>query len=142
MPSPGLSLPPDAIRIEDEVWQEAFSRREPARSRAPRSASPAPRPAPTKRGPVAPAKRGPVAPVKRGPVAPVRAATAGRDRPAVPAASRRAVTITGRGAERHLPWPGDPGRRPVRRAHERSGFKPDRVAMWAVFLGVLLLAVA
>ena len=134
MPSPGLTLPSDAIRIEEEVWQEAFSRREPARSRAPRSASPAPRPAPT--------NRGRPAPTATGPVAPARAATASRDRPAAPAAARRTVTITGRGAERHLPWPGDPGRRPVRRAHERSGFKPDRVAMWAVFLGVLLLAVA
>src|SRR5579864_7247373 len=33
MPRPSASVPPDAIRIEDEVWQEAFSRREPPRSR-------------------------------------------------------------------------------------------------------------
>jgi hypothetical protein len=26
--------------------------------------------------------------------------------------------------------------------HERSGFKPDRVALWAVLLGVILLLVA
>ena len=55
---------------------------------------------------------------------------------------RRTVVITGRGAERHLPWPGDPGHRPARRAHERAGFRPDRVAMWAVFLGVLLMLAA
>ena len=34
MPRPHASVPPDAIRIEDEVWQEAFTRREPARPRA------------------------------------------------------------------------------------------------------------
>jgi hypothetical protein len=56
---------------------------------------------------------------------------------------RRTITISGRGAERHLPWPGDPGgRRPAKRVHERTGFRPDRVAMWAVFLGILLVAVA
>jgi hypothetical protein len=113
MPSPGL-LPPDAIRIEDEVWQEAFTRRESARSRADRHAAsdPVPRPAST----------------------PARSTTS--------PTGRRTVTITGRGAERHLPWPGDPGHRPARRAHERAGFRPDRVAMWAVLLGVLLIAVA
>jgi hypothetical protein len=26
--------------------------------------------------------------------------------------------------------------------HQRAGFKPDRVAMWAVFLGLLLVLVA
>ena len=35
MPRTGLSVPPDAIRIEDEVWQDAFARREPG-SRAAR----------------------------------------------------------------------------------------------------------
>ncbi|HET8980665.1 MAG TPA: hypothetical protein VFN87_21110 [Solirubrobacteraceae bacterium] len=32
-------------------------------------------------------------------------------------------------------------RRPERR-HERSGFRPDRTAMWAVLLGVLMILVA
>ena len=53
---------------------------------------------------------------------------------------RRTIVITGRGAERQLPrrrgWEGS---LPL---HERSGFKPDRVAMWAVLLGVMLLLVA
>jgi hypothetical protein len=50
---------------------------------------------------------------------------------------RRTVVITGRGAERYPT--------PRRRAeaglafHERSGFNPDRVAMWAVLLGIALL---
>jgi hypothetical protein len=53
---------------------------------------------------------------------------------------RRTIVITGRGDERQLPrrrgWEGS---LPL---HERSGFKPDRVAMWAVLLGVMLLLVA
>jgi hypothetical protein len=50
---------------------------------------------------------------------------------------RRTVVITGRGAERY------PASR--RRAgsalafHQRSGFGPDRMAMWAVLLGIALL---
>ncbi|HEX4561410.1 MAG TPA: hypothetical protein VH113_06210 [Gemmatimonadales bacterium] len=61
--------------------------------------------------------------------------------PEVPPA-RRTVTITGRGAERHL-WPTEASRRrPARMPHQRAGFKPDRVAMWAVFLGLLLVLVA
>jgi hypothetical protein len=56
--------------------------------------------------------------------------------------ARRTVTITGRGADRNL-WPTEATRRrPARLPHERAGFKPDRVAMWAVFLGVLLVLVA
>jgi len=51
------------------------------------------------------------------------------------------VTIQGRGAERAAAP--SPRRRPPRRAHERVGLKPDRVAMWAVLLGfVLVLAAA
>jgi len=53
---------------------------------------------------------------------------------------RRTIVITGRGAEGQLPrrrgWEAS---LPL---HERSGFKPDRVAMWAVLLGVILLLVA
>ena len=64
--------------------------------------------------------------------------TARTDEPA----ARRTITITGRGAERNL-WATEAGRRrPARRPHERAGFKPDRVAMWAVFLGMLLIFVA
>jgi hypothetical protein len=73
-----------------------------------------------------------------------RAERATRAAPARPAGSpgrgvpgRRTVTIQGRGAERYTPK-----RRPARRPHERAGFKPDRVAMWAVLLGFLLVLVA
>jgi hypothetical protein len=56
---------------------------------------------------------------------------------------RRTVRITGRGAERNLPWPSESARRRgARPVHQRAGFKPDRVALWAVFLGFLLLLVA
>jgi hypothetical protein len=50
---------------------------------------------------------------------------------------RRTVYITGRGVERNLPVA-----RPTLRRHERAGFKPDRTAMWAVLLGLLLILVA
>lgn len=112
MASTGAPMIPEAIRIEDEVWQEAFETRiPPARSRrAERQAS-----------------------------QPVAAP------PGLP--QRRTVTIKGRGAERHLPWPGDPltqtpRRRPPRTLHERAALRPDRLAMWAVFLGLLLVLVA
>ena len=52
---------------------------------------------------------------------------------------RRTVTIQGRGAERYRP---SVDRRPAQRAHERSGFRPDRAAMWAVMLGVLMILAA
>jgi hypothetical protein len=56
---------------------------------------------------------------------------------------RRTVTIRGRGAERDYGWTHyDSSRRPSRPAHERPGFKPDRAALWAVFLGLLLVLVA
>jgi hypothetical protein len=50
---------------------------------------------------------------------------------------RRTVYITGRGTERNLPVV-----RPTLRRHERAGFQPDRTAMWAVLLGLLLILVA
>jgi len=51
---------------------------------------------------------------------------------------RRTIIITGRGSERYVPA----RRRPQRPIHERPGFQPDRFAMWAVLLGVLLVLVA
>jgi hypothetical protein len=55
---------------------------------------------------------------------------------------RRTVVITGRGAERY-PAPRRSYSTSLRR-HERAGFRPDRLAMWAVVLclAVLLGAVA
>jgi hypothetical protein len=50
---------------------------------------------------------------------------------------RRTVTIRGYGAERNLPVA-----RPTLRRHERPGFRPDRMALWAVVLGLVLILVA
>ena len=60
--------------------------------------------------------------------------------PGTPIAERRTITIQGRGAERYRGTP--QRRRPAQRAHERAGFKPDRTAMWAVMLGVLMILAA
>jgi hypothetical protein len=146
-------VPPDAIRIEDEVWQEAFREatrlRSRARARSHDGARVAARPVRGNRvasgiGTVASPEREPrtVEPTRQ-PVEPWsnELAVDFRDPAATP--GRRTVTITGRGAERNLPWPTDAGRRrPARLPHERASFRPDRVAMWAVFLGALLVLVA
>jgi hypothetical protein len=52
---------------------------------------------------------------------------------------RRTITITGQGAERYA---AQTRRRPSQRPYERPGFRPDRAALWAVLLGVLLILVA
>jgi hypothetical protein len=57
--------------------------------------------------------------------------------PRVTDGQRRTVVIRGRGAERNLPVA-----RPTLRRHERPGFRPDRAALWAVMLGLLLILVA
>ncbi len=51
-----------------------------------------------------------------------------------PAGGRRTVVIRGQVAPAR--------RRPPRRAHERVGPRPDRIALWAVLLGVFLIVVA
>ena len=56
---------------------------------------------------------------------------------------RRTVTIRGRGAEREPAFPKNGrARRPAVRRHERPGFQPDRTALWALMLGVVLVLVA
>jgi hypothetical protein len=142
------SVPPDAIRIEDEVWQEAFRETTRPRSRARLRSHDGDRVA-TRPGRSRPgfaantsstreaddiAASIDLPPTPR----PEEQPAAHLDEPPV----RRTVTITGRGAERNL-WAAEAARRrPARRPHERAGFKPDRVAMWAVFLGMLLIFVA
>ena|SRR5438270_11951509 len=57
--------------------------------------------------------------------------------------ARHTVTIRGRGAERDLAFPEyRSARSPATPRHERPGFKPDRTALWAVLLGLLLVFVA
>jgi hypothetical protein len=55
---------------------------------------------------------------------------------------RRTVTIRGRGSERYTPPARDRARRPSERAYERAGFRPDKVAMWAVLMGIVLVLAA
>jgi hypothetical protein len=59
---------------------------------------------------------------------------------------RRTVKITGHGAEGYASRNGTTPTNALRytqlQRHERPGFRPDRVAMWAVFLGVVLLLAA
>jgi hypothetical protein len=60
------------------------------------------------------------------------------------AAPRRTVTITGRPERvvpRHLRLVEVERRRPPRTAVERLGPRPDRIAMWAVFMALFLIAV-
>lgn len=175
---------PDAIRIEDEVWQEAFTRREPARpsrerrlraverdhpdwllettgrtlaeaaswsvpSRGPRGGAPSPSTAVRSEPPVMSAieAREPVdgvaEPQAADPeIAPLSAARTEVSGQADAAPVRRTIKIQGRGAERNLPFPDSSQRRPPRRAYERSGFRPDRLAMWAVMLGFVLVLIA
>ncbi|HWE59436.1 MAG TPA: hypothetical protein VG228_07045 [Solirubrobacteraceae bacterium] len=54
--------------------------------------------------------------------------------------ARRTVLITGHGDERYLPAPRR--RSSELRFHERSGFSPDRLGLWAVLLSVVLVLVA
>jgi len=62
--------------------------------------------------------------------------------PSVP--ERRTVKIGGRpeGSLEAARYQRDRARRPPRTAHERIGARPDRLAMWAVALGVLLILIA
>ena len=62
------------------------------------------------------------------------------------APGRRTVTITGQGAEgyasRNGTRPSAAQRHQQVRRHERAGFKPDRIAMWAVLLCVVMILAA
>jgi len=61
-----------------------------------------------------------------------------------PPAERRTVKIGGRpeGSLEAARFQRDRARRPPRTTHERIGARPDRLAMWAVALGILLILIA
>ncbi len=54
---------------------------------------------------------------------------------------RRTVTIRGQVADRYATPRPSSRRRPERR-YERTGFRPDRTALWAVLLGMMLILAA
>src|SRR6202020_1087033 len=64
-------------------------------------------------------------------------------RPSTPTPMRRTVTIRGQVADPRSPRMIEiDRRRPPRRPRERAMNRPDRVALWAVLLCLLLLVVA
>jgi hypothetical protein len=123
------SVAASRIRIEDEVWEEAFSSRVPSRrGRASASIRPA----------------APISAPSDAPVVTLRIA----EQPVVPAISppqtRRTVRIQGRGADPYRSDSSGQGRAPYRSAPapRTMGNSPDRLAMWAALLGFLLVVVA
>jgi hypothetical protein len=57
-------------------------------------------------------------------------------------AGRRTVTIRGHVPDHRYVTPRQSSRRRPERRYERSGFQPDRTALWAVLLGVMLILAA
>jgi hypothetical protein len=126
--------------LDSEAFREFPAARRPriTKRAAPDDRPVAARPAAARPAAARPAGARPAAarPVSR--AAPPRAEVrAGADDHAAGIEGRRTVTIRGRGAERNLPVT-----RPTLRRHERAGFRPDRTALWAVLLGMLLILVA
>lgn len=85
-------------------------------------------------------------PARSSPAA-TRLSAGGTPREGAGVPGRRTVTITGHGEEAWHTRNGTRPSRAVRHQHhlkryERAGFRPDRVAMWAVLLGVMLMLAA
>ena len=144
MPQAGVSLHPEALWSDHEWEESATAGATAVRARSSASAHPAPG-VPAKSRPGAPARSRVEAAIPERPAQGVAARPASsKSRPdgtGVP--GRRTVKITGYGSQRNLIYSSrEPRRRPPERPYERAGFKPDRVAMWAVLLGVLLVLVA
>jgi hypothetical protein len=56
--------------------------------------------------------------------------------------ARRTVTIRGQGAERYVPGRSAESRRRSELRYQNPGFRPDRAAMWAVLLGIIMIVIA
>jgi hypothetical protein len=144
MPQAGVSLHPEALWSDHEWEESATAGAAPVGARSSASAHPAPGvPAASRTG--APARSRVEAAIPDRPAQGVAArpspSATRPDGTGVP--GRRTVKITGYGSQRNLIYASrEPRRRPPERPYERAGFKPDRVAMWAVLLGVLLVLVA
>jgi hypothetical protein len=117
--------PREAVRARSAV---AFRER----STTARRASTVPRPVGVPRSEAGPA---PVRAPRTQDRAATRAVALEHDQPP----ARRTVTIRGQVDDR---YGATSRRRPDVPRHERPGFQPDRVAMWAVLLGVILVLVA
>jgi len=122
------SVAASRIRIEEEVWDEAFSARVPSR----RARVPA-QPRAERPVPVAP-------PLPVGVASPAPVAAASPIDP--PAGARRTVRIQGRGADPFRSHPSRRAARPVSPVPRTMGASPDRLAMWATLLGFVLVLVA
>ena len=148
MPQAGVSLHPEALWSDHEWEESAIAGPAPDRAPSPVSAHPAPGvPATSRTG--APARSRVEAAIPERPAQGAAARPAPRSAnhasasPGTGVPGRRTVKITGYGSQRNLIYASrGPRRRPPERPYERAGFKPDRVAMWAVLLGVLLVLVA
>jgi len=141
MPQAGVSLHPEALWSDHEWEESATAGAAPVRAPSPVSAHPAPG-VPAQSRPGAPARSRAEAAIPERPAQGV-AARPVRPPDGTGVPGRRTVKITGYGSQRNLIYQSrEPRRRPPERAYERAGFKPDRVALWAVLLGVLLVLVA
>jgi hypothetical protein len=146
MPQAGVSLHPEALWSDHEWEESATAGATPVRARSSVSAHPAPG-VPAQSRPGAPARSRVEAAIPERPAQGEAARPDGTGVQARPDGTgvpgRRTVKITGYGSQRNLIYASrEPRRRPTERPYERAGFKPDRVAMWAVLLGVLLVLVA
>lgn len=139
----GTSVVADRIRIEDEVWEEAFATRVPSRRRrATRDQSRATRPRLIESADEA---RFPEPADEARFLESADEANALEAR--VPFGVDPMARSQGRAAERNLPAARPYSSAASRRRHhspldDYSGFRPDRLAMWAMLLGVALMAVA
>jgi hypothetical protein len=164
MPQAGVSLHPEALWSDHEWEESATAGATPVRAPSSVSAHPAPG-VPAQSRPGAPARSRVEAAIPERPAQGEAARPDGTGVHARPDGTgvharpdgtgvharpdgtgvpgRRTVKITGYGSQRNLIYASrEPRRRPTERPYERAGFKPDRVAMWAVLLGVLLVLVA
>lgn len=146
MPQAGVSLHPEALWSDHEWEESATAGATPVRAPSSVSAHPAPG-VPAQSRPGAPARSRVEAAIPERPAQGEAARPDGTGVQARPDGTgvpgRRTVKITGYGSQRNLIYASrEPRRRPAERRYERAGFKPDRVAMWAVLLGVLLVLVA
>lgn len=168
MPHAGVSLHPDALWSDHEWEESATSSSAPVRAPSSARAHSA-QGVPAQSRPGAPARSrveaaSPERPARGVATRPAAEMAANRpavnngpDRAAAAAAppwgaraahgagvpGRRTVKITGYGSQRNLIYASrEPRRRPPERPYERAGFKPDRVALWAVLLCVVLVLVA